>query len=315
MYTLAGIPSYFVLSSVLKDLANTMLCYQIAGSGAPLLLVHGWGITYTIWQNLAPLLTPHFQLIMIELPGVGASPEVASDKPYYQACAEAIEEVRQALGIQQWSLLAYSSGTRAAEAYVQSYPQSIVRAIFLCPIYLPEIWVFFLRVLDTTHSQLLAQWIFSDWRLYSLIRVFGFNWKAHAYTRLWKREIEVQSLDILVRSLCEMPGNGGTPFALPALPTLFIWGKYDVLVRRPRHLRPNDIILPVDHSAPLLAATKVAEVVLPFLSAGKLVSLGSTQKYGQHRRGEHKDRARVRVLTLLFKIERRRFLRKICKRS
>ena len=53
-----------------------MLRYRLEGNGAtPLLLIHGWGVTYSVWQNLAPLLTPHFQLIMIELPGIGGSPE------------------------------------------------------------------------------------------------------------------------------------------------------------------------------------------------------------------------------------------------
>jgi pimeloyl-ACP methyl ester carboxylesterase len=64
-----------------------MLCYRLTGNGTPLLLIHGWGVTYAIWQNLAPLLTPYFQLIMIELPGIGDSPEVDPEKPYYQACA------------------------------------------------------------------------------------------------------------------------------------------------------------------------------------------------------------------------------------
>jgi len=295
-----------------------MLCYQLAGNGTPLLLIHGWGVTYAIWQNLAPLLTPYFQLIMIELPGVGGSPEVDPDKPYYQACAEAIEEVRQELGIKQWSLLAYSSGTRAAEAYLQSYPQAILQAVFLCPIYLPEIWAFFLRLLDTAHPQTLTQWIFSDWRLYSLIRAFGFNGKRHAYTRVWKSEIELQPLNILVRSLCEMPGNGGAPFELPAVPTLFIWGRYDALVRRPRRLRPNDVMIPVDHSAPMLAAPSIAEVVIPFLTEGKLASFAPPQKYLQRVREKSiaisKARERVHVLDLLLRIERRRFLRGIRKR-
>jgi len=298
-----------------------MLCYRRAGNGAPLLLIHGWGVTYAVWQNLAPLLTPYCQLIMIELPGVGGSPEVDPDKPYYQACAEAIEEVRQELGIEQWSLLAYSSGTRAAEAYLQCYPQSILSAIFLCPIYLQEIWAFFVRLLDTPHPQTLTQWIFSDWRLYSLIRAFGFNWKRHAYTYAWKNEIELQSLNILVRTLSEMPGNGGAPFELPAVPTLFIWGRYDALVRRPRHPRPNDVMIPADHSAPMLAAPRVAEVVIPFLTEGKLVSSTTPQKRRLRFQSVReksiaisKARARARLLKLLLRIDRRRFLRRIRKR-
>ncbi len=301
-----------------------MLCYRLTGSGTPLLLIHGWGVTYAIWQNLAPLLTPYFQLIMIELPGIGGSPEVDPEKPYYQACAEAIEEVRQTLGIKQWSLLAYSSGTRAAEAYLQCYPQSISQAAFLCPIYLQEIWAFFLRLLDTPHPQTLKtliHWLLSDWRLYSLIRAFGFNWRRHTYTSVWKNEIELQPLNILVRSLCEMPGNGRAPFVLPAVPTLFIWGKYDALVRYPRHPRPNDITIPADHSAPMLAAPSVAEVVIPFLTEGKIVSSTTSQKrpkHWEHRKEQDmtisKARERARLLTLLLRTKRRRFLRQIQKK-
>src|SRR5437762_9418345 len=95
-----------------------MLQYRLEGSGQPLLLIHGWGVTYTIWQDLAPLLTPHFELIMIELPGVGGSPQPDPGVPYYPACAEAIEELREALAIDQWTILAYSTGTRVAETYI-----------------------------------------------------------------------------------------------------------------------------------------------------------------------------------------------------
>ncbi|HEV2656071.1 MAG TPA: alpha/beta hydrolase [Ktedonobacteraceae bacterium] len=244
-----------------------MLRYRLEGSGLPLLLIHGWGVTYTTWENLAPLLTPYFQLIMIELPGIGGSQEIDHDMPYYPACAEAIEELRQSLGIEKWSVLAYSSGTRAAEAYIQRYPHSIERAIFLCPIYLAEIWTLLLHVLDNTPQPTFRQWMLSNWRLYSLVLALGFNGHPHAYTQAWKKEIELQQCDILIRTLCEMPGKGRAPFTLPALPTLFIWSGRDRITPRPRRLRPNDVVIPANHSAPMLAAPRVAEVVIPFLLA------------------------------------------------
>lgn len=250
-----------------------MLRYRLEGSGPPLLLIHGWGVTYAIWQNLAPLLKPYFQLVMIELPGLGGSPHVAVNQPYYQACAEAIEELRQSLGIERWAILAYSSGTRAAEAYVKQYPQSISHTIFLCPTYILEIWALFVRLLDGPHPPTLRQWIFSDWRLHSLVRAFGFNWQRHRYTYIWSNEIELQPLDILVRSLCEMPEQGRAPFYIPPMPTLFIWGSKDALIQRPRHLGPHDVVIPANHSAPMLAAPYVAEVVVPFLREGRVVSI------------------------------------------
>jgi pimeloyl-ACP methyl ester carboxylesterase len=247
-----------------------MLRYRLEGSGRPLLLIHGWGVTYAVWQNLAPLLTPYFQLIMIELPGVGNSPAVPATQPYYQACAEAIEEVRKELEIEQWAVLSYSSGTRAAEAYVQRYPQSVSQVIFLCPTYILEIWALFVRLLGTRHPLTIRQWIFSDWRLYNLVRALGFNGQRHQYTYAWTREIALQSLDVLVRSLYEMPGRGRAPFVTTAVPTLFIWGDSDALIARPRRLRPHDVVIPANHSAPMLAAPYVAAAVIPFLLEGRI---------------------------------------------
>jgi pimeloyl-ACP methyl ester carboxylesterase len=256
-----------------KRRTNPMLRYRLEGSGPPLLLIHGWGVTYAIWQSLAPLLQPHFQLIMIELPGLGGSPNVSPHEPYYEVCADAIEEVRQFLNIEQWSVLAYSSGTRAAEAYVKNYPQSVSHAIFLCPTYILEIWALFVRMLEVPHPPVLMNWIFSDWRLHSLVRALGFNWQRNNWTSIWKNEIELQPVDVLIRSLYEMPEQGRAPFFVPAMPTLFIWGGRDAIIERPRHLGPHDVVIPANHSAPMLAAPYVAEVVIPFLLEERIVSI------------------------------------------
>lgn len=250
-----------------------MLRYRLEGSGPPLLLIHGWGVTYAIWQSLAPLLQPHFQLIMVELPGLGGSPNLSPHEPYYQVCADEIEEVRQSLNIEQWSMLAYSTGTRAAEAYVKKYPQSVSHTIFLCPTYILEIWALIVRLLDVPHPPTLTQWVFSDWRLHSLVRALGFNWQRNNWTSVWKNEIELQPLEVLVRSLYEMPAQGRAPFFVPAMPTLFIWGGRDAIIERPRHLGPHDVVIAANHSAPMLAAPVVAEVVLPFLLEERIVSI------------------------------------------
>ena len=259
-----------ILTSPIERKKDLMLRYRLEGSGRPLLLIHGWGVTYAIWQNLAPLLKTYFQLVMIELPGIGNSPLVSTTLPYYQACAEAIEEVRRELQVEQWAVLSYSSGTRAAEAYVQCYPQSVSHAMFLCPTYIFEIWALFVRLLSTRHPLIIRQWIFSNWRLYHLVRTLGFNGQRHQYTRVWTREIALQPLDVLVRSLCEMPGRGRAPFVVPSMPTLFIWGDSDALIARPKQPGPLDVVIPANHSAPMLAASYVAAVVIPFLIEGRV---------------------------------------------
>jgi pimeloyl-ACP methyl ester carboxylesterase len=281
-----------------------MLAYRREGSGPPLLLIHGWGVRYTIWRHLTPLLRPHFTLIKIEMPGIGGSPPIPDDRPYYPACADEIEALRKALGIEQWAVLSYSSGTRAAEAYVQRYPEHVSRVIFLCPARLTELSALGLRLtwwLDNTRPEL-ADWVLSDWRLYGLVRALGFNGRGHHYANIWTSEIGQQSLEHLKRQLYELPGRGRAPFELPAVPTLFIWGRRDAIMVRPRrparsgqrHVRTvsvrtpllgddpdsipaSHVSIPADHSAPMQAAEEIADVVLPFLTRGEVTPCEDAQ--------------------------------------
>jgi len=286
-------------------ITSNMLRYRIEGSGLPLLLIHGWGVTYKIWKNLMPLLMSHFQLIMIELPGVGSSPEVDPDKAYYPGCAEAIEAVRQKLGIEQWAILAYSSGTRAGEAYMQRYPQHVNRAVFLCPVYLTTFCSLGLRFegwLENSRPGL-ANWLLSDWRLYGLVLALGFNGRRHDYTDEWVDEIGLQPLCNLKRMLYELPGKGRSPFAVSAVPTLFVWGRRDVLTDRPYRRRFNDVFIPANHSAPMLAAPCVAQIAIPFLAEGKLIPRKSHLK--QWYRAQRKALAYTYECTHLFRLIRK----------
>ena len=260
-----------------------MLPYQIVGSGNPLLLIHGWGVTYKVWHNLIPLLSPHFLLIMVELPGMGGANNVEASRAYYPACAEAIEELRVALDIEQWAILAYSTGTRAAEAYIQSYPQHLTRAVFLCPIYLRGSWTLALHIeqwIDTRRFAF-ANWMLAEWRLYGLLLYLGFNFHDVDWANEWMSEIRQQPVNNLKRMLLELPGKGRAPFTLPTtptVPTLYIWGRRDNLTARPRRPRPNDVFIIANHSAPILVPHSVADVVIPFLKDGIVVQKNNKKR-------------------------------------
>jgi pimeloyl-ACP methyl ester carboxylesterase len=244
-----------------------MLSFKINGNGPPLLLLHGWGVTYTIWRELTPLLSPFFRLIMVELPGMGSSPPANGFQSYYPACATMVEEVRQSLGIEQWAVLSYSTGTRAAEAYVQRYWPHISRMVLLCPA-LVSGWNWLslrgLNWLDERWPQV-GNWVLSGWRLAGLTLALGFNGRYHPYTADWIVEIGDQPVNSLKAALRELPGGGRAPLALPPLPTLFVWGNRDIVMSRPRRPGPHNCFIAANHSAPMLAAPAIARVVLPFL--------------------------------------------------
>ncbi len=50
------------------------LCYRRAGSGPPLVLIHGIGSRWQIWDPVLDLLTAQRQIVAFDLPGFGASP-------------------------------------------------------------------------------------------------------------------------------------------------------------------------------------------------------------------------------------------------
>ena len=61
---------------------NIRLHYVIAGSGNPLILLHGWPQTWYEWRNIIPELSKHYTVIASDLRGSGLSdkPKTGYDK-------------------------------------------------------------------------------------------------------------------------------------------------------------------------------------------------------------------------------------------
>lgn len=243
-----------------------MLGYRIEGDGKSLLLIHGMGVTYTIWENLVPLLKSHYKLIMVEMPGHGESPALAPHENFYQRSAVQLEELRQALNIDQWMILGYSMGAWAAQYYLQYYPDRVSAAIFLCPGILTRSWSFSLNLLVRLDYIFpgFSRWLLKDRQLHLLVKLLGFNGHNHPYVNVWAKEIGSQPFTVIKALLRDMPGAGRAPFPIPFCPTMFIWGADDSLTERPRELRPIDYLVKGWHSAPMLAADEIASAVLGF---------------------------------------------------
>lgn len=246
-----------------------MLAYRTEGDGPPLLLIHGWGVTYAVWQNLAPLLRPHARLIMVELPGLGASPPSDVCQPYAAACSVELAQLRTHLGIERWDVLGYSYGARVAEAYIRFDAAHIRRAVFVCPTHLNG-WLARIQhqlVQLDRRFPALTNWVISGWRLNRLIVLLGFNGQRHRYAREWVDEIGGQPMDALKAAFHDLKGEPAPAPLTNGIPALYIWGQYDRIARPPRHPGCNDWQIPAGHSAPMLAAEPIAREMLPFLGA------------------------------------------------
>lgn len=244
-----------------------MLNYKIEGSGQPLLLIHGFGVSFYIWEEISPLLRDRYKLIQIELPGIGASPPPAHGQTYFGAAAAGIEQVRAALGIERWHVVSYSSGTRVGEHYLNRHPERVVSEVFICPARISHWKAFGLRLAIRLDEflPLLGNWILTGWRMRFLIDLLGFNATKNVRAARWFAEIGSQPVAILKETLRSMPDGGERPFMIPDRSTLFIWADDDWIVDAPP-ASPRDRCIHANHSAVQTAALPLAEIILPFLS-------------------------------------------------
>ena len=244
--------------------------YQVEGQGPVLLLIHGFGMSYSIWKNLRVLLRPYFQLILIELPGIGDTPFLVQTQSYYIACANEIEHLRQQLNCEQWAILSYSTGTRVAEAYIERYPQRVSQATFLCPLVVSRWKWLALRTLDHIDARFpqLGNWALSGWRLHTLTWWLAFNGRRYPDVAEWTSEIGRQPIQTLKATLRDLPDPGHKLLTL-SIATLFIWAAQDRIPSMPAQRTDNQRVIAGTHTAPLLAAQAVAELAIPFHRASE----------------------------------------------
>lgn len=90
-------------------LGNLRVHYKVAGRGAPLLLIHGWGSNVEYFANLQKYLTEKFTIYAIDLPGFGLStaPEEIWGSSEY---ADLVAEFINATGIINPVLIGHSLG-------------------------------------------------------------------------------------------------------------------------------------------------------------------------------------------------------------
>ncbi len=100
-----------------------------AGSGPPLLLLHGYPQTHVIWHKIAPALAERFSVITPDLRGYGDSgkPESDADHRPYSKRAMALDmvEVMDALGFERFSVAGHDRGGRVAHRLARDHPTRV----------------------------------------------------------------------------------------------------------------------------------------------------------------------------------------------
>ena len=109
------------------------------GKGPPLLLLHGYPQTHSIWHKIAPRLARKYTVVATDLRGYGDSSKPAGlpDHSNYSKRAMALDQVEamRALGYPEFSLVGHDRGARVAHRLALDHPQCVNRLALLdiCP--------------------------------------------------------------------------------------------------------------------------------------------------------------------------------------
>jgi pimeloyl-ACP methyl ester carboxylesterase len=102
--------------------------YVIGGKGEPLVLIHGFGVNWHVWNRLLPELSRHFTIIAPDLRGVGESDKPAGgyDK---KNMAKDIHELVGLLGYKTINLVGHDIGLMVAYAYAAQFGDEVKKVV------------------------------------------------------------------------------------------------------------------------------------------------------------------------------------------
>ncbi|MGA8633864.1 MAG: alpha/beta hydrolase [Candidatus Dormiibacterota bacterium] len=100
------------------------------GTGRPLLLLHGWGVSSELFAPILDALEPGRRLIVPDLPGFGATPEPGSAWSVHDYAAWCVALLDR-LGIGTIDLIGHSNGGRIGIVMAATYPGRVGRMVLV----------------------------------------------------------------------------------------------------------------------------------------------------------------------------------------
>lgn len=108
---------------------ETTICVRHAGSGPPVLLLHGHPQTHAMWHLTAPALAAQHRVVCADLRGYGDSgkPAAAPDHESYskRAMARDMVAVMRALGHEAFAVVGHDRGGRVAYRMALDHPERV----------------------------------------------------------------------------------------------------------------------------------------------------------------------------------------------
>ena len=110
----------------MRSIANGIsVNYEVAGEGAPVVLIHGLAMDLSFWDHQVPALAAHFEVIRYDARGHGASEQ--ANPPYsLELMADDLDHFMRSIGVRAAHLVGLSMGGMIAQTYALSHPNDIL---------------------------------------------------------------------------------------------------------------------------------------------------------------------------------------------
>jgi haloacetate dehalogenase len=131
-----GTPEFFPgFKRLTAKTSGGTINFVTAGSGPPVLLLHGYPQTHIEWRKVAPQLSRKFTVVAADLRGYGDSSAPADGENHFgyskRAMAQDQVEVMASLGFQKFAVVGHDRGGRVAFRMALDHPDRITRAVIL----------------------------------------------------------------------------------------------------------------------------------------------------------------------------------------
>lgn len=117
------------------QLAKATIHLRRAGSGPPLLLLHGYPQTHVMWHKIAPALAESFTVVATDLRGYGDSSKPPGGEEHaaysFRSMAQDQVEVMKALGFERFPVVGHDRGARVCHRMLLDHPDRIDKAVLL----------------------------------------------------------------------------------------------------------------------------------------------------------------------------------------
>ncbi|MDY6824457.1 MAG: alpha/beta hydrolase [Thermodesulfobacteriota bacterium] len=113
--------------------ANLNMHYIEAGSGSPVVLIHGWLCTAGFWQKQIPALSENHRVVAVDLIGCGYSDKPLNDDISYSTDNQArwVLALMDRLGLERASIIGHSLGGHIATKIALAAPERLDKLVLL----------------------------------------------------------------------------------------------------------------------------------------------------------------------------------------